>query len=560
MSAQFWQEMYPKFQEMQAQWADNVAELIHITKKQDYSELTTAMLKHSQDSFAQQIALYQQTASQDQTAINTNFQNEVKQQPAFDWMKHYYLLVGQWTMGLLDTLNLDEEVRLRLRFFTQQFLDAMNPANFLMTNPEALLKAAETQGESLSTGMKHFLEDMQKGHVSITDESQFEVGVNVAVTEGAVVFENELIQILQYVPLTEEVHERPLLIVPPCVNKYYLMDLQKEHSMVRYLVEQGQRTFLISWKSITPELGHLRWDDYIEKGVLTAIDVVCAITKQKKVNTLGFCIGGTILSTALTVAKARGEDKVASLALMASMLDHCDQGDIRFFINDALVRTREARIAEGGVVNGAELAMAFSLLRANDLIWQPWVKNYLLGESPSAFDLLYWNADSTNLALPMHTFFLRNMYLENALTEPGKVVLCGVPIDLRTLTMPIYLFAAQQDHIVPWGSVYASRKLVGGKVRFVLGASGHVAGAINPVSKNKRNYWINEELNLNAEDWFNKAESRLGSWWQDLVMWQKEMMGKKIRATKKLGDAQYPIIEPAPGRYVKEKINTKDTV
>lgn len=558
MQTQYWQEMYPKFQEMQQQWIDGVSALMQASVKQEQTFSAAELLKVNQDFFVQQAALWQQSLHNTQADAafpDKRFQAEAWTQPAFDWIRHYYLLTSQWMLQLVDLLPGDEEMRARLRFFTQQFLDAMSPANFWMTNPEVMARAAETQGDSLRQGMHNFLKDAEKGRLSITDESQFEIGVNVATTQGGVVFENALIQILQYTPLTSTVFERPLLIVPPCVNKYYLMDLQAEHSMVRYLLEQGQRVFLISWKSITPELGHLRWDDYIEQGVLAAIDVVCDITQQSQVNTLGFCIGGIILSTAAAVAKARGEDKIASMAMMASMLDHCEQGDIRFFIDEAMVRTREARMDKGGVVRGADLAAAFSMLRSTDLIWTPAVGSYLLGEAPVAFDLLHWNADTTNLALPMHTFFLRHMYLENALTIPGKIVLCGVPIDLRTLTMPAYLFAASEDHITPWKSVYASLRLLAGSQRFVLGASGHIAGSINPVSKNKRHYWVNENMTTDADTWFSLAESRPGSWWQDLEAWIEPQAGNRIPAVNRLGNPQYPVVEPAPGRYVKEKAN-----
>jgi polyhydroxyalkanoate synthase len=555
MSALNWQEMYPKFQEMQQQWFDGISAMIEASAEQDKATAACELFKINQEFFVQQAALWQQSfqPAQKEAFPDKRFSDEAWEQPGFNWIRHYYLLTSQWMLQLVNLLPGSEETRARLRFFTQQFLAAMSPANFLMTNPQVLAKAAETQGASLRQGMENFLKDREKGRLSITDESQFEIGVNVATTQGGVIFENELIQILQYAPLTPTVFERPLLIVPPCVNKYYLMDLQPTHSMVRYLVEQGHRVFLISWKSITPELGHLRWDDYIEQGVFAAIDVVCDITHQPQINTLGFCIGGIILSTAAAVAKARGQEKIASVSLMATMLDHCEPGEIRFFIDEALVRSREARLAEGGVVRGADLAAAFSLLRSKDLIWKPAVDSYLLGEAPVAFDLLYWNSDSTNLALPMHTFFLREMYLENALTVPGKVLLCGTSIDLRTLTMPTYLFAASEDHITPWQGVYASLKLLGGNSRFVLGASGHIAGAINPVSKNKRNYWVNENLTLDAATWFAQAQSRPGSWWQDWVQWLQPQAGKQIRALKRLGNAQYKVIEPAPGRYVKEK-------
>jgi polyhydroxyalkanoate synthase len=554
MSALNWQDRYIKLQEMQQQWFDGMSTMVEAFAEQDKTQAAYELFNINHTFFMQQAALWQQSFQPVQKdTCPDRLSDEAWDQPGFNWIRQYYLLTSQWMLQLVEALPGDENTHARLRFFTQQFLEAMSPANFLMTNPQVLAKAVETQGASLRQGIENFLKDQEKGRLSITDESKFAVGVNIATTPGGVVFENALIQVLQYTPLTPKVFERPLLIVPPCVNKYYLMDLQPTHSMVRYLLEQGHRVFLISWKNITPQLGHLRWDDYVEQGVLAAVDVVCHITQQPQINTLGFCIGGIILSTAAAVAKARGQDKIASLALMATMLDHSTPGEIRFFIDEALVRAREARLAEGGVIKGADLAAAFSLLRAKDLIWKPAVASYLLGQAPVAFDLLYWNADSTNLALPMHTFFLRHMYLENALTVPGKVIICGVPIDLRTLTMPAYLFAASEDHITPWEGVYASLKLVGGNTRFVLGASGHIAGSINPVSKNKRHYWVNDNTALEAAMWLAEAQRLPGSWWQDWVAWLRPYAGKSIRAVKRLGNTDYNVIEPAPGRYVQEK-------
>ncbi|MGL6042182.1 MAG: PHA/PHB synthase family protein, partial [Deefgea sp.] len=383
--------------------------------------------------------------------------------------------------------------------------------------------ALETKGESLQEGMKKLMADMQKGSITMTDESQFAIGTNLAMTPGEVIFENELFQLIQYAPTTPQVYSRPLLVVPPCVNKYYIMDLQPANSMMGYIVSQGYTTFLVSWKSIEAHQGALKWDDYVESGVIKAAEVVREISKAEKINVLSFCIGGELVTTAMPVMQARGLDWFESITLMTVMLDHTDPGEIKHFIDWNLIRKRESQVE--GVIDGKELAKTFSALRSNDLIWNYVVNNYLKGKNPPPFDLLYWNSDSANLSLPMHTFFLRNMYLENNLTKPNSFSLCGTPIDLTTITVPTYIFAAREDHIVPWQSAFLSTRILKGPIRFVLGASGHIAGAINPVSSNKRNYWVNENTALESDAWFEGAESRPGSWWQDWSVWLAPQSG-----------------------------------
>ncbi|HCN89556.1 MAG TPA: class I poly(R)-hydroxyalkanoic acid synthase [Oxalobacteraceae bacterium] len=468
-----------------------------------------------------------------------------------------YLLNTRFLMTLAENVQAPPRAKQKLRFAVQQMVDAASPANFLVTNPEAQQKILETKGESLTQGVLQMLNDMRKGRISQSDESAFEVGKNVATTEGAVVFENSLFQLLQYKPLTETVHARPLLLIPPCINKYYILDLQPDNSLVRYAVEQGHTVFLVSWNNPTASLGHLTWDAYIEDGAIKSIHVVQEITKQKQINALGFCVGGTILSTALSVLSARGEKPVASITLLTSLLDFSDAGIIEVYIDEAQVAMREKAIGQGGLMPGADFASAFSSLRANDLVWNYVKANYLKGERPPAFDLLYWNADSTNLPGPMFCWYLRNAYLENNLKLPGKLTVAGERLDFSKIAAPTFIYASREDHIVPWTSAYASTGLLNPEKpdlnRFVLGASGHIAGVINPPKKNKRSYWSNDQLERDAQAWFDGATEHPGSWWTEWAGFLASHAGQKIKAPRKFGNAAFRAIEPAPGRYVKVK-------
>ena len=469
----------------------------------------------------------------------------------YSLLEQTYLLNAQFLDDMVEASDLGAKAKHKARFFARQFIDSMSPANFAATNPDALRLAVETGGESVKAGLDNLLADLKRGRISITDESAFEVGRNVAVSKGSVVFENALFQLIQYAPLTEQVAQRPLLIVPPCINKFYILDLQPDNSLVRFACEQGQTVFVMSWCNPGPELAKTRWDDYVEHGVIKAAEIAMAICDADKVNAVGWCVGGTILSSAAAVLRARGDKSLASLTLLTTMLDFSSPGDLGVFIDEEKVAQRERAIGAGGIYPGKELAFVFQMLRANDLIWPYVVSNYLQGRSPEAFDLLYWNGDSTNLPGPMYCWYLRNMYLENKLCVPDRLDLCDTPVDLGKVDMPSYVLATQEDHIVPWRAAYRTTRLLGGKSQFVLGASGHIAGVINPPSKNKRNYWIDGKAGDDAEQWLTSAQAIPGSWWTHWMHWLTPKGGKQVPARKRLGDARHRPIEPAPGRYVR---------
>jgi len=466
-----------------------------------------------------------------------------------------YQLNARTLMALADAVQADAKTRARIQFAVLQWIEASAPSNFLAFNAEAQQKALETQGESLSKGIQNLLHDLEQGHVSMTDESAFEVGKNVATTEGQVVFENELFQLIQYKPLTAKVHQRPFLLVPPCINKYYILDLQPGNSLVRYAVEQGMSTFVVSWCNPDAALAHKTWDDYIEAAIIKAIEVVREITRAEQINALGFCVGGTMLGTALAVLAARGEKPVASATFLTAFLDFTDTGVLDVFIDENFVRLREQQFAQGGLLPGRDLATTFSFLRPTDLVWNYVVGNYLKGETPPPFDLLYWNSDSTNLPGPYYAWYLRHTYLQNELCKPNALTVCGQPIDLGRLDIPVYIYGSREDHIVPIGGAYASTQHLPGPKRFVMGASGHIAGVINPASKGKRSHWVGstEHFPPRLDDWLASATERPGSWWTDWAEWLKGHAGELVAAPKGYGSRKYKAIEPAPGRYVKVK-------
>ena len=505
--------------------------------------------------------LWNQSLQANPALKDRRFKNEAwALNPLASFTAAVYLLNARTLMAMAEAVEGDEKTKNRVRFAVEQWMAAASPSNFLAFNADAQQKAIETHGASLAKGVANMLQDAKQGHMSMTDESLFEVGKNVATTEGAVVFENEFFQLIEYKPLTDKVHEKPFLLVPPCINKFYILDLQPENSFIRYAVSQGHRTFVVSWRNPDASMEKKTWDDYIEHAAIEAIHRVQEITGQDKkggqINALGFCVGGTILTTALAVLAARGEKPVSALTLLTTLVDFSDTGILDVFIDEAMVRYREMQMGQGGMLKGQDLASTFSFLRPNDLVWNYVVGNYLKGETPPPFDLLYWNSDSTNLPGPFYAWYLRNTYLENNLVQPGKVTVCGEKIDLRKLDLPVYIYGSREDHIVPIGGAYASTQVLPGKKRFMMGASGHIAGVINPPAAKKRSHWVRDDGKFpkSVDEWIAGATETPGSWWDDWAGWLKGHAGKQIAAPKAYGNGkQYPAIEPAPGRYVKAK-------
>ncbi len=476
---------------------------------------------------------------------------------------HLWQLYAETLERLPHALQTQDQTKDRLAFALMQWAEALSPANYLLTNPEALNEAVQTKGQSLVQGAQHFLQDLSKGRMQQTDESQFAVGENLAITPGAVVFQNELLQLIQYQPLQKTVYQTPLFIVPPNINKYYILDLQPESSLVRYALEQGMSVFLISWRNPLPSdqdgVLDASWGDYLHHGILTAMQVAQTISGSEKLNTLGFCVGGTMLASALSLAKAKNQQPAQSLTLLTAMLDFHDVGVLSVFVDDTLALLRECQLAKSKIMPGADLATTFSFLRPAELVWNYVSSNYLQGKTPPPFDILYWNADSTNLPGGFFAWYFRNTYLENNLRYPGKVQVDGEPIDLTQVDVPVYVYASRDDHIVPWRTAYASTQLLPQVERFVLGASGHIAGVINPPVHNKRHYWATDATDATqpaqfpsvAEVWEKQATQQAGSWWPDWMTWLQSQSGQRVPAPTHLGHVDYPVLEDAPGSYVK---------
>jgi polyhydroxyalkanoate synthase subunit PhaC len=476
-------------------------------------------------------------------------------QPFFQNTRDQYLRTAAFWRELVAHADLEEKERHRAKFFLEQMLDAVAPCNFFLTNPEAIERAIETKGESLKLGIENLQHDIETGHIAMTDETVFKVGGNLALTPGTVVFRNDLIELLHYAPTQKSVHQRPLLIVPPCINKFYILDLKPENSFVGHAVAEGFDVYLVSWRNVPEALKALTWEDYLEQGVLTAIDEVREDAGVDTINTLGFCVGGTILSCALAVLAARGQldDFVESATYLTTLLDFSEPGDIKAYLGESTFKLREQQLTkdgDAGLMKGSELAQSFASLRANDLIWNYVVNNYLKGQSPPAFDLLYWNGDSTNLPGPMYLYYMRNFYLDNQLVVPDALTMLDQPIDLTTVNIATYVYCSREDHIVPWKSAFASAELWSGEVEFVLGASGHIAGVVNPPGPKKRSYWSGPWPAPSPDAWDAQATETAGSWWPHWYAWLAKRSGKKV-AAKKFKNSK---LGAAPGQYVLEKM------
>jgi polyhydroxyalkanoate synthase subunit PhaC len=481
---------------------------------------------------------------------------EWQENQVFDFIKQSYLLTANWLQNTVASVEgLDPEARRRIEFYTKQFADAFAPTNFVLTNPEVLRTTLQSNGENLVRGLSNLLEDLERGHgqLSIRQSTDvFKVGENIATTPGKVVFRNALIELIQYEPSTREVYERPLLIFPPWINKYYILDLRPENSFIRWAVAQGYTVFVTSWVNPDTRLAQKSFEDYMREGIFAALDAVAEATGVKDPNVIGYCIGGTLLSATLAWMSAKHDNRIHSATFFAAQADFSEAGDLQIFIDDVQLEALEQQMsAAGGVLEGNRMATTFNMLRANDLIWSFVVNNYLLGRDPVPFDLLYWNSDTTRMPEATHLFYLRKFYRENALTE-RKLMLGGVKLDLSKVKVPIYLQSAKEDHIAPFRSVYKTTQLVGGPVRFILAGSGHIAGVINPPAAKKYQHWTNEKLPPKVEDWLAGAREHPGSWWPDWEAWLAPLSGKKIPA-RVPGDGKLKVLGNAPGTYVKIK-------
>jgi poly[(R)-3-hydroxyalkanoate] polymerase subunit PhaC len=477
--------------------------------------------------------------------------------PVFDYLKQSYLLLSRHLESAVrDTRGVDPKTHHKAQFYTRQLVSALAPSNFAMTNPAVLEETVKTRGENLINGLKNLVEDLERGGGKLTpkmtDLNAFKFGENIANTPGKVVFQNGLMQLVQYAPTTPTVCRRPMLIVPPWINKFYILDLKPQNSFIKWCVDQGHTVFVISWVNPGPELAAKNFSDYLLEGPVAAIHAIERATGEADVNAIGYCIGGTLLASTLAYLAATGDNRIVSATFFTTLLDFSDVGDMSVFIDEAQLERVDKDMKRHGYLEGRSMADAFNLLRENDLIWFFFVNNYLLGRDPPAFDLLYWNSDSTRMPAAMQSYYLRNMYQRNVLKEPGGVTLANVPIDLRKIDIPVYFLSAREDHIAPWRSTYAGTQLVSGPVRFVLGASGHIAGVINPPAAKKYGYWTNEKLSKIPEVWLEGAKYCEGSWWDDWSKWIAEFGDERVPA-REPGSGDLNVIEDAPGSYVKTR-------
>ncbi len=480
-----------------------------------------------------------------------------QQNQVFDFVKQFYLITARWMQQTAhDVEGLDDQTRHRVNFYTRQFADALSPTNFAATNPEVLHAIAESDGENLVNGLDNLLRDFERGKgklmISQTDMEAFEVGLNVGATPGKVVFQNKLLQLIQFNPSSDKVRRRPLLITPPWINKFYILDLKPENSFIKWAVDQGFTVFVVSWVNPDADMADTSFEDYMTGGLIEAIDAVCAASGEDELTTIGYCIGGTLTAATLAYMAAQGDDRVKAVTFFVSLVDFAEAGDLQVFIDEEQISQLEANMNERGFLRGDEMATTFNMLRANDLIWSFVVNNYLLGKEPMPFDLLYWNADSTRMPAAMHSYYLRNMYMKNLLAQPGGISLAGQPIDLGRIKIPSYILSAKEDHIAPWHACYKATQLYSGPTKFVLAGSGHIAGVVNPPASGKYCHWTNTKKPKTHEAWLEGATQHEGSWWPDWKKWLDKHSGDKVPA-RMPGDGALKVIEEAPGSYVKVK-------
>jgi len=479
----------------------------------------------------------------------------------FDFIKQSYLLSARWIQNTVrDVDGLDEKTAKKIEFYTRQFVDAMAPSNFVMTNPEVIRATVESSGDNLVKGLSNLLEDLERGKgklsIKMTDLDAFKLGENIAVTPGKAIYQNDLLQLLQYEPTTEQVQRRPLLIIPPWINKYYILDLRDKNSFIKWAVGEGHTVFVVSWVNPDEGLAAKTFEDYMLEGPLAALNAIKLATGEDEVNVIGYCLGGTLLAATLAYMAIKGDERIKSATFLATMVDFAEAGELGVFIDEAQLSSLEEAMREKGYLEGSAMATTFNMLRANDLIWSFVVNNYLLGKDPFPFDLLYWNSDATRMPAAMHSFYLRRMYQENQLVVPGAIELGGVPIDLTKITVPAFLLSTREDHIAPWKSTFAATRLYRGPVKFCLSASGHIAGVVNPPAAKKYCYWTVDNKNGAApaapDEWLARAVQHPGSWWPEWSKWVARFGGGKVKA-RRPGDGKLKPIEDAPGSYVRVK-------
>jgi polyhydroxyalkanoate synthase len=538
-----------------------------------FMEMTTRLMTNPQKLIEAQVgfwqdymALWQSTARRmmgmDGKAViegdprDRRFKDEAwKDNEVFDFIKQSYLLSARYITDVVKQADgLEPATAQKVDFYSRQFIDAMSPSNFLLTNPEVLRKTAETGGENLIKGLNNLLADLERGkgnlRIKMTDMEAFKIGENIAVTPGKVVYQNDLMQLIQYTPTTEKVLKRPLLIIPPWINKFYILDLRARNSFVRWATAQGHTVFIVSWVNPDETLAEKNFEDYMKEGILDALTAIEAATGERAINAIGYCLGGTLLSSTLAWMAAQGDDRIKSATFFVTLMDFRESGELNVFIDEEQIKALEDKMNKRGFLEGSEMATTFNMLRANDLIWSFVVNNYLLGNDPFPFDLLYWNADSTRMPAKMHSFYLRNMYQDNKLSQPGGISLAGTPIDLSKVKVPAYFISTREDHIAPWRATYRGTKLLGGEHRFVLAASGHIAGVVNPPEGGKYSHWLNTELPDDPETWFQGATEIAGSWWPDWQRWITALDKRMVKA-REPGDGKLAVLEDAPGSYVK---------